>query len=267
MNPKRFPLRRGWVAAIAALVIVAAMVAVFALSEARKPQESIVLPQEPVSDSQSIPEQEQEEEVGFAQITKDNVLSVLQKTVSKPMAYHQSYSVTVGADESQAQRSVELWVNWPLVHGEVSDDARTKTVLSDGETAYLWYNSDQNYITVPLDSAMDVWDLLGLPSYDYLETMASYPVTDGGYLVLEDPKVQSAYVCCQDDLGNTWRYWVNLDNGLLYMADVLEHSTQVYAIRQTYLELLAQEDETFSGRFLLPDGTQPFSAETQTQQP
>ena len=93
------------------------------------------------------------------------------------------------------------------------------------------------------------------------------PITDGGYLVLEDPKVQSAYVCCQDELGNTWRYWVNLDNGLLYMADVLEHSTQVYAIRQTYLELLAQEDETFSGRFLLPDGTQPFSEETQTPQP
>ena len=88
MNPKRFPLRRGWVAAIAALVIVAVMVVVFALSESRKPQESIVLPQEPVSDSQSIPEQEQEEEIGFAQITKDNVLSVLQKTVSKPMAYH-----------------------------------------------------------------------------------------------------------------------------------------------------------------------------------
>lgn len=267
MNPKRFPLKRGWVAAIAALVIVAIMVAAFTLSESRRPQESIVLPQETTADTQTPPASEQEEEIGFAQITEENVLSVLQETVEKPPAYHQSYSVTVGADESQSQRSVELWVNWPLIHGEVSDSARTKTVLSDGKTAYLWYNSDLNYITIPLDSAMDVWDLLGLPDYDYLTAMEAYPITDGDYLVLKDPEVQSAYVCCQDDSGITWRYWVNLDNGLLYMADVLEHSTQVYAIRQTYLELLAQEDETFSGRFLLPDGTQPFSAETQTQQP
>ena len=48
---------------------------------------------------------------------------------------------------------------------------------------------------------------------------------------------------------------------LLYMTDVLERSTQVYLVRQTYLELLAQEDESFSGRFQLPDGTRPFAAE------
>ena len=78
--------------------------------------------------------------------------------------------------------------------------------------------------------------------------------------MLEDPRVQCAYVCTQaGDV--TWRYWVELDSGLLYMTDVLERSTQVYLVRQTYLELLAQEDESFSGRFQLPDGTRPFGAE------
>lgn len=259
MARKPFSNRTGWMAAAAALVVVAVLMAAFFLSQSRTPQDGIVLPQEPTTGSQTPAAPEETEEEDFAQVTPDNVLTVLRETISKPAAYHQSYTVSVGADDAQSQRSVELWVNWPLVHGEVSDADRTKTILSDGTTAYLWYNSDPNYVTVTLSSAVEVWDLLGLPSYDYVSTMETAVITDADYLVLEDPQVQSVYVCCQEG-DVTWRYWVNLENGLLYMSDVLERSTQVYLVRQTYLELLAQEDETFSGRFLLPDGTDPFEA-------
>lgn len=259
MDRKSFSNRTGLLAAVAALVVAAVLVIAFSLSQSRTPQESIVLPQEPAAEAQPPVTPEEPEEEDFAQVTPDNVLTVLQETLTKPAAYHQSYTVSVGADDAQSQRSVELWVNWPLVHGEVSDANRTKTVLSDGETAYLWYNSDPNYVTVTLSASMEIWDLLGLPSYDYLAAMEYADITDANYQVLEDPQVQSVYVCCQE-ADVTWRYWVNLENGLLYMSDVLERSTQVYLIRQTYLELLAQEDETFSGRFLLPDGTNPFAA-------
>lgn len=257
MDRKPFSRRTGWMAAAVALIVVAVLVAVFIFSQSHKPKEGIVLPQEPSAEVQSPVTQEEPQTDSFAQITSDNAVSVLQETIEKPAAYHQSYAVSVGADEAQSQRSVELWVNWPLVHGEVSDENRTKTVISDGATAYIWYNSDQNYISVPLTESVEIWDLLGLPSYDYLSVMEEKSVTDADYLVLEDPQVRSVYVCCQEG-DTTWRYWVELDSGLVYMADVLERSTQVYLIRQTYLELLAQEDETFAGRFQLPDGSSPF---------
>ena len=260
MDRKPFSRRTGWLAAAASLLVVAVLVAVFIFSQSRAPQEGIVLPQEPVTEAPPIVTPEESQTDSFVQITPENVLPVLQETLDKPTAYHQSYTVSVGADDAQSQRSVELWVNWPLMHGEVSDKNRTKTVISDGETAYLWYNSDPNYITVPLTDSVEIWDLLGLPAHDYLAALADAEITDADYLVLEDPRVQCAYVCTQaGDV--TWRYWVELDSGLLYMTDVLERSTQVYLVRQTYLELLAQEDESFSGRFQLPDGTRPFAAE------
>lgn len=260
MERKPFSRRTGWLAAASVLVAAAVLVTVFILSQSRQTQEGIVLPQESSAET-PVPVQPDEPQTdSFAQITPENAVSVLEQTLQLPKAFHQSYTVSVGADDAQSQRSVELWVNWPLVHGEVSDGNRTKTVISDGTTAYLWYNSDTNYISILLTESVEIWDLLGLPSYDYLSVLKEKTVTDADYLVLEDPQVQSIYVCCQE-ADVTWRYWVELDSGLLYMADVLEQSTQVYLIRQTYLELLAQEDESFSGRFQLPDGTKPFAAE------
>ena len=259
--------KNGLLAVLGVVVIAGLLFAAFTLSQSDKRQESIVLPPDTSVEPQPQPETPQEEENTFAQVTKDNVRSVLERTIQRPDAYHQSYTVTVGADEAQSARTVELWVNGTLLHAEVSDAARTRTLLTDGRTAYFWYNDSTDYLTLTLDEGVDPWALLGIPNYDYLAVLASSTITDADFLVLEDPQVQSIYVCCQNDQVVTNRYWVNLDNGLLYMADVLEESRQVYSIRQVFYEALASEDEAFSNRFILPDGARPFSEGGKTQQP
>ena len=259
--------KNGLLALLGVVVIAGLLLIAFSLSQSDKRQESIVLPSTTPVEPQPQPETPQEEETSFAQVTKDNVRAVLERTIQRPDAYHQSYTVTVGADEAQSARTVELWVSGALLHAEVSDEARTRTLLTDRHTAYIWYNDNTNYLTLTLEEGVDPWALLGIPNYDYLEVLASSTITDADFLVLEDPQVQSIYVCCQNDQVVTNRYWVNLDNGLLYMADVLEESRQVYSIRQVFYEALALEDEAFSNRFILPDGVRPFTEAGKTQQP
>lgn len=267
MERKRNFRKNGLLAVLGVVIIAGLLFAAFSMNQSDQRQESIVLPSTTPVETQPQPETPEEEENTFAQVTKDNVRTVLERTIQRPDAYHQSYTVTVGADEAQAAHTVELWVNGTLLHAEVSDEARTKTLLTDGQTAYFWYNDSTDYLTLTLDDGVDPWALLGIPNYDYLAVLASSTITDADFLVLEDPQVQSIYVCCQNDEVVTNRYWVNLENGLLYMADVLEESRQVYAIRQAFYEALALEDEAFSNRFILPDGVRPFSEAEETPQP
>ena len=91
-------------------------------------------------------------------------------------------------------------------------------------------------------------------------------VEDADYLVLEDPQVQCIFLCAED-AHTSVRYWVNLENGLLYQSDVLERNKQIYTVTQTEYGYLAVEDESFHNRFLLPDGTDPFIAAAEAQQP
>ena len=109
---------------------------------------------------------------------------------------------------------------------------------------------------------------MGLLSPDYLLSIAPEQITDADFLVLEDPQqVQCLYVCSQDAEYVTSRYWIDLGTGLLYKADVLELSKQVYVLKQDSFEQLAAEDEAFSDRFILPDGSTPFSTAAGMPQP
>ena len=147
--------KNGLLALLGVVVIAGLLFAAFTLSQSDKRQESIVLPSTTPVEPQPQPETPQEEETSFAQVTKDNVRAVLERTIQRSDAYHQSYTVTVGADEAQSARTVELWVSGALLHAEVSDEARTRTLLTDGHTAYIWYNDNTNYLTLTLEEGVD----------------------------------------------------------------------------------------------------------------
>lgn len=251
---------------IAVLLVLVILLAFFFQSSYGQKNETIVLPDPPAAPSvQDAAEEPPADD--FVQVSTDNVLSVLEH-MSRPSSYHQVYTVTVGADETQAAHVVELWVNGPLVRAEISNGIQTKTLLTDGSMAYLWYEGDLQPLSLTLDESVSMEDLLGLQSYDYLLSIEPEQIQDADFVVLDDPEqIQCIYVCSQDAAYVTSRYWVDLETGLLYKADILELSKQVYALRQDLFELLAEEDEAFSDRFCLPDGEMPFVKETETPQP
>lgn len=266
MNRDRRSYKLFWAVSIAVVLVLVILFAFLFENRSGTDRESIVLPDPPSEVSVQKPT-EQPPADDFVQVSADNVLSILQ-SMSRPSSYHQVYSVTVGVDETQALRQVELWINGSLIHAEIFDGARTKTILTDGETAYLWYDGDTEALYVPLEQTVLPEDLMGLLSPDYLLSIAPEQITDADFLVLEDPKqVQCLYVCSQDAEYVTSRYWIDLGTGLLYKADVLELSKQVYVLKQDSFEQLAAEDEAFSDRFILPDGSTPFSTAAEMPQP
>ena len=270
MPQKKISSKAVWAVSAAVITVVILLILLFIAQKPAVQQESIVLPpaqgtqtEETVSPS-DITEHNPENQ--YFEVTNENVLMALQ-SLNRPVAYHQAYSVVVGSDDQRAVRSVDFWINGPFIHAEISDGQNTRSIISDGSTAYLWYQNEDSYISVSLTDGLAVEDLMGLPDFDAYLMLQQADVVDSGYLVLEDPAVQCIYVCTQDEISGTSRYWVNLDNGLLFQSDVLENSNQVYTIKQTVFEALAMEDESFHDRFQLPDGTKPFIVVREMPQP
>ena len=248
-----------------ALVLVVALVLGFVLFRPEHEQEGIVLPTaggEPAADMAPM----EPEEASFLTITTENVRSAL-ASLSRPTHYNQCYEVVVGVDEVRAARTVELWVNGDLIHAEIRSDSAIKHVLTNGETAWIWYDTDPIPVSITLNASVQTEDLLGLPGFDYLQALLDIPVVEADYLLLQEPQTQCIYVCAQTAASETDRWWINLENGLLYRADALEHSQMVYEVRQTYYAQLAEGDETYTGKFLLPDGSDPFTETEETPLP
>lgn len=243
--------------ALALLLVVVALVCLFLFGQSGSREEGIVLPtaQPETSVETTDPGQTQD---SFVQVTTGNVVAVL-KSLQKASYYQQSFEITVGSDTARAVRTVDLWVSGTLVYGEMDDGRKVKSVLTDGETAWLWYDVDPEPVSVTLDGSVQTEDLLGLPAFDYLDRLGQLEVSETDYLVLSDSGTQCIYVSADSD-GQTERFWINLENGLLYQADALSDSLQVYLVKQTSYAQLAEEDVSFRGKFSLPDGSEPFTA-------
>ena len=270
MPPKKISGKAVWAVSISVVIIVGLLMVLYLAQNSDDVQDSIVLPTEQEyapSDVVIVPEdQDISSNSSFYEVTNENVLLAL-RSLNRPTSYHQTYVVTVGSDDLRAVHHVDLWINGDLLHAETSNDTETRCLISDGTNAYMWYKGEDIPLSLQLQNGQQIEDLLGLPDFDAYLSLSDQSVVDSDYLVLEDPSVQCIYVCAQDDPGSTSRFWVNLENGLLFQADILELSNQVYSVRQSAFEILAAEDEAFADRFLLPDGNAPFSSASRILQP
>ena len=259
MEGKRSADKPVLVVSLSLLLVLVLLVAFFVTSQPSQDQDVIVLPS-PQTETMVGSAPQQQDQDDFVQVTTDNVVTVLE-SLQELSYYNQCYEVTVGLDEVRTTREVELWVSGSVIHAEIRDGQKVKSVLTDGKQAWLWYDVDPNPVCVTLGNGVMAEDLLGLPGFDYLLTLRQTPVVDADYLVLDDSHTQCIYVCAQPNETESLRYWINLENGLLYRTDALEQSRLIYEVNQSYYALLAEGDESFTGKFVLPDGSEPFTAE------
>ena len=255
----------------AAFAAIALLLLLFFLTKMPADQEEgILLPDSPEAPQQNISNdantENTEDPQAFLEITNKNVISAMQ-SLSRPIAYHQIYTVTVGTDEDHVVHQVSLWIKGSLLHAEISDGSQVRNIISDSSTAYIWYDNDDSVISVTLDDTIRTEDLFGILNFDSHLTLTQDEVVDSAYMTLRDTNFPCIYICAQRDMQNSFRYWINLETGLIYQADVLENSNRVYALQQQLYEPLALEDETFEDRFCLPDGTNPFTAASKMLQP
>ena len=264
MNSKMRSNKAVWV--VATSVVVAALLLIILFVSQANPdrQDSIVLPAGPTD----LPQNEviSDGQDNFIKLTTENVATVLQ-TMARPTSYYQRYSVSVGSEGKQHTKTVDLWVNHNILRAEITRNQQVQSILTDGNTLYLWYDSTPQYVTLELAKGVSMEDVVGLPDFDAYLHIQQDQIVEADYLLPENSDVQCIYVSIDKGDRVFSRYWVSLENGLLYLSDVVENDDQVYAIRQTAFEQMSAEDDRFSAHFLLPDGQDPFTSEAEELQP
>ncbi len=263
MNPKHLSRKTIWIICLCAAMVAAFLILFFWFNKP-SPSGNIVVPElVPVLPTDS--ETNQQTHTDFLEVSNQNVADAL-NTLTPTTSYFQRYFVSVGT-ELHKDKQVDLWVNGNLIKTIVTDGITTKTLLSDGKDTYLWYEGDKKAVSVRLTDTRTLEDILGMPDLNGHFAVDSAHITDSAYEYLEDVDVPCLYYSVQSQDQLAQRFWIDLNTGLIYQTDMLENGEQVYVMLQLSYEALAQEDERFTDCFLLPDGSNPFTAAEEMPQP
>ena len=200
------------------------------------------------------------EEGTFLTVGPENVADVV-GTLARPVSYHQTLTLLTAWTDESAARTAELWVSGGVTRADITDDTGTKSVLSDGKTAYVWYSDEETAAEFSLGGSLTADSLTGIPTYETILTAAPDAIAQAGFVRLDEQGGRSCIFAQLESDGYVDRYWVDVSTGLLCRATTSRSQTLIYQLREQQCETLLATDEAFSAAFTLPDGTQPFSSE------
>lgn len=241
---------------ILATLAVIVVIAVFFIGNFRQNQrDAIVLPD--AAQSAQSAQQTDTALPSLLSVDRGNVQRIV-RSLTRPQYYHQSYTITRQLSGASAQSTAELWVSESLLHACVRSGAGEKHLLSDGETLYLWYASDEKVRKLSAADGISLDELIGLPTYEQLSELSADSITDGTFVTDEQSGAQQIFAAAQDGVLRH-EYWISLDCGLLTTCRLSFGDETIYELTETTLELLADGDEAFDNVFLLPDGSAPFA--------
>ena len=243
-------------AATAAVTVIAILLVFFFSGRKSKSTQTIILPEPPAQEQTP---DEEKPEASLAELTRENVQSVLKKSVSRPSSYHQSMQIVITSGGVQRTQTAELWVKGELVKAQITDELETKTVLADATTLYAWYD-DEEPVQMARGAGMRTDNLAGIPTYESIQDYSKSQIEQAAFVTLSEQAADCIYVSAQD--GECQQdYWVSLDSGLLCKQTMTVSGELVYLMEQTALEIFPDNDEALEGIFCLPDGTEAFSTE------
>lgn len=248
MKKKRLALRAAGAAATVLLALGLLLCAVFHTIRSGT-RSAITLPEGPLP---AAPERDAEPaQTRFVEVNRENVRDIL-ATMRRPDAYHQSVTAATLWPGGSSSRTVELWRSGPLALAQVSGSARTKHILSDGETVWIWYEGDETPLALSPDESVSFDDLAGVPAYEDAVSLDLSRVEGAGFVTING--ANCLYLSARDGAYEE-RCWVDTATQLLVRADSLEDGQLIYQFRQTACELLTAGDPALAERFRLPDGT------------
>lgn len=225
-------------------VLLAVIVVLLAWSGRRGTRE-IVLPEGPADADGGGTGQES---LDVVEITPDTVRTAI-ATLSRPQAYSQNQTVETfwsgGSGQSVSRVSVSggrTRIDTRLPDGSV------RHMLFAGDLAAVWYDDETDWIVRPVQELTP--DMAArMLSYEDVVQLPSESIHIADYRELEGARC--IYVETGEDAqGYAGRYWVDVDTGLLRMAERTQNGETVYRFTAEAPESGAAEESLF----LLPDG-------------
>ena len=170
-------------AAVAAVTVVAILLVFFFSGRKSASSQTIVLPEPPAPEQT---ESEQQLQTSLASVSRENVQSILQKSVSRPSSYHQSMQIVITSGDVQRTQTAELWVKGELVKAQITDELETKTVLADATTLYAWYDGEQEPVKLARGAGLSTDNLAGVPTYEAILSYAKSQLTQAAFVTLDE---------------------------------------------------------------------------------
>ena len=234
-----------WAFAVATVVIVALM-----LTQTLQRSVHITLPAPSASGSEVQTEAEANRSaLSIVEITPQTVQAAIE-TLSRPFNYRRTVTLEQFWEDGSGSWTVSAYVKgkWQRTD-RLMPDHRMRHTVTDGETTYIWYNSDKDVFTAPAGEITADHDQ-SIPTYEEILELETETITQADYRDLEG--VHCIYVeTAENENGYSLRYWVSVDSGLLVSGEKLYQGEVIYRMSALTLEAAAPTN----GDFTLPDGT------------
>lgn len=257
MKEHKQALRTALIVCGAVLAVTVLLVALFFGTSKQEERPTITLPETPVIQAPEDPPV-QVDQNQFAEITRGNVQDVL-RSLTRPSSYHQAVTIMTYAAQASRQQQVDIWRSGRLFRADITEQSGSvKSVLSDGETAYIWYDGDETALELPLRDGVSPEQLVGIGSYDTILALPQQQIISADFVTLqEEASFSCIYVTFS--LNGCEQYdWIDLSSGLLCRQSIQQDGKSLYIMQQNRLDVLMDGDEALSDAFCLPDGTEPF---------
>ena len=231
-------------------IVLVVIVLVLMFSNSLRRSSRITLPEEGGSAGQT----EEDAASGGDALTVIAVTPETVQTVIETLHRPDQYSRTIRVEQvwSGGSGSFETTVTvsgrWTRTDRTLSD-GQVRHTITDGETTYIWYNSESAVYSGPAGEITPD-DEQAIPTY---ETILDLPVED---IAAADYRSVSGVNCIyvetvQDPDGYTQRYWVSVETGLLVASERLLEGETIYRMASLTVDLSTPSAD----RFILPDGT------------
>lgn len=239
--------RRKWFTWIFVMLTVG-IVAIMMTGTLRRP-EHITLPSLEETSGDVTGELAGNETLTLIEVTPETVQTAI-ATLERPDEYHRTVVVerfwTGGSGSSQSMVTVSR--GWTRVD-RILPNGQVRHAVTNGEVTHIWYDQDKTVYTTPAGE-------ISADNEQIIPTYEDVLALDTSTIVAADYRLESERQCiyvetAEDADGYVRRYWVDLESGLLAMAETMQHGEIVYRMG-------AMQEETVADRvasFTLPDGT------------
>lgn len=183
-------------------------------------------------------------------ITPETVQTAIE-TLARPERYRRTLSIQQfwSGGSGSWETTVTVSAPWTRLDRTLVD-GRLRHIVTDGETTYIWYNSEEDVFFVPAGSITPDTEQ-GIPTYEDVLALPPETIIAADYRTIGE-QVNCIYVeTAEDEAGYSLRYWVSVDSGLLVASEKLRNGETTYRMWETAIDLLP----TLMEEFTLPDGT------------
>lgn len=185
----------------------------------------------------------------FVEVERGNIQDIL-SAMQRPESYHQVLTVVRFWHGGSSARTVEIYRSGDLAYAGIFGEGRDRSLLTDGNTIWIWYAGERQVRTLSPDPSVTFDDLTGIPTYEAVSNLPAYSITEAGFVTLDG--AGCLYVSARDGTAEE-RYWVDASTRLLCRADALDGEQLTYQLRQSLWEI--PDSEVLQNIFRLPDGT------------